>query len=117
MVTASFTNTDAVVSWLSDSSGKDVILLPAGEAGSKDPRAAEDLICAETLRDIFVKEPVDWAERFAAVEKYMRSIYNPEHLDLDLRLIFDCNCYPVVPLCRWKKEGLICVSDASKQAS
>lgn len=112
VIATSFLNMGASVSWLREISEHDVLLLPAGDVRIKENPVTEDMACAETLRDILMGKPVDWKERFREVEEFMLSYYDPEHCKLDIPIITDLNRYPVVPLCHWKRDGLISVSAA-----
>lgn len=114
VITGAFVNLQSLVSWLKARVQGRIILLPAGDVGSEDPRVAEDSILAECIRELLLGRPVHWEERFAALRSFMYAHYNPRHTELDLPIILELNRYPVVPICRPVEPGLISVTDVQK---
>jgi len=111
IVTASFTNIDAVASWLREKKTSEIILLPAGEINLPDQRSREDKICAEVLRDILEERDADWESRLKEAERFICANYHMVHPEAEYAVVLARNRYPVVPLCEPVRKGLIRVTD------
>jgi phosphosulfolactate phosphohydrolase-like enzyme len=107
----SFLNINSIAAYLKSSKPKNIFIIPAGEISRP---CQEDLICAQTLKDILQGKKINWKKTLKFAEKFIRSFYQPKYNQVDFKIMFNLNKYKVIPSCLLIKDGLITVKDASK---
>jgi len=116
VVTASFTNVDAVAHWIRYKKLKNLAIVAAGEMTFSDPRVIEDRLCATLLRSLVLKKHGDVTKQMKKVRDFMLMKYGLIRAsDPNLQIPLSLNVYPVVPICIEKSPGIVEVVDAMSQ--
>lgn len=112
IVAVSFVNVDTVSDWIKNGQRYPVLLLPAGEATVPetipDRKAMEDKWCMDYLSCMLTGSVPSWKEYKDKSVEFILTHYPPlSSIDEDLRIVFDRNGQPVVPLVDKDQTGYI----------
>lgn len=115
VITISFTNIASVSEYLRGLK-ENIYLIPAGEIGNADHKAAEDLICIESLNKMLKGKGVDLDKEQKTAQSYIGTNYASENFDRDFnfKIIFNLNNSRVIPLCNLETEGWIKIEDLNQ---
>lgn len=109
VIACSFTNIHSVVNCLEKHQEEKIYIIPSGDKQFKDPKVVEDQVCAEAIKDLIVKNPIEWDNLFTRGKDFISKSYS-DFSEEEVSMQFSLDKYPVVPLCIKDDKGLIKVT-------
>lgn len=111
IITAAFVNFQSVIDWLSKNQDQTLTLIPAGEIVFPDRKSHEDYYCAQAIKNK-LENKGNILKFIKQARKFVSQKYYPYLQDIqkNLKIEFNLDKYPVIPLCSYHNENEIIVS-------
>jgi phosphosulfolactate phosphohydrolase-like enzyme len=100
VIAASFANMHAIVRYIQRKEYQDLLIVASGEKNFDNPKATEDILCAELIGKLLTGQCGIPPEEVARAKDFIRRHYRHDNMEKDIELVFQFNRYDVVPLCR-----------------